>query len=171
MHPNATIGKETHSLAAVMDAFISLLMRKYNADALYRQPTDPPVKKVYKGRPTVLNGVPAMAVWLELAEYEDAPQRAGADIKTWWHVTCYGRERGVEPQQDEAIRMAEAVRHIVIDNHAIPTKEGTGTVYQMGYLDMTISFDEFIGRNNDGEDIGCEIADLKFLAVFGETGY
>jgi len=170
VHPAATTGKTVHSLEDIFDSLVALIERKYNADAEYRDPELPPLKEVYYGEPAVIMGTPAVAVKLVNARYEDAPQNAGADIESEWVIICYGREHGAKPQQKESIRMAEIIRHIILDNTHLSTASGTEQVFQANYGEMEIEFDEYVKSNMD-DLIGVQIAVIKFTAVFAELGY
>ena len=142
VHPVGLTGKTTHSLSDIMTALTSLIFREYNKDATYRDPQDKPLLKVHKGEPAGINDTPAAAVSFDSADYEDAPQDAGADIELHARIICYGNMHGAEAQQDEAIRMAEAIRHILLDNKQVPNASGTEQVYQIGYRKMRIVFDQ-----------------------------
>ncbi|GAF67677.1 unnamed protein product, partial [marine sediment metagenome] len=79
-------------------------------------------------------------------------------------------EQRKEPQLIEAIRMAETVRHILLDNNTIPTAAGSEQVFQVGYRDMRIVFDTLI-QNFEEEFIGIKVAVLSAHTVFAELGY
>lgn len=171
VHPNALTGKTTNSILDVFEALVALIERKYNADSTYRDPGMPPVKRVYFGEPATGLETPSIAVAIRRVVYIDAPQDAGADVDPLdIDIICYGQQFTREPQQKESIKMAEAVRHILLDNKTVPKADGTETVFQIGYREMTITFDTLLG-NFDTSLVGVEVAQLSVPAVFAELGY
>lgn len=171
VHPAGTASKTVNSLRTLIDALVALIEREYNKDSNYRDATMPPLKKVYKGEPTVGLEYPSVAVALRRVEYEDAPQDAGADLDPIEiDIICYSSEIRREEQVNESIGMLEAVRHILLDNKTVPTAEGVETTFQIGYRKMSADFDMIFG-NFEGELIGVEVAILRAPAVMGELGY
>ena len=176
VHPSALSGKTTHSLEDIGNAIRDLIFREYNKDARpgkvsYREPGMPPLRQKYLGQPAVIpSPLPAVAVEFSSVVYSDAPQDAGSDNEAEVKIFLYGTEMTRAAQQDEAIRMAECVRHIIIDNPTMPTAAGTEQVYQLGYREMRIEFDRLL-QNFQGEFRGVEVAVLTAIAVFAETGF
>lgn len=170
VHPTGLIGKTTHSLSAIQKALVNLLEREYNKDAGYRDPEMPPLKRVYYGEPAVILGVPCAGVEFSSVTFTDAPQDAGAEVTAEIKIHLYGHEQTPEAQQGEAIKMAETVRHILIDNKTLPDADGTENVYQIGYLTMSFSFDSLLGNFN-GQEIGVDIATITATTVWSELGY
>ena len=170
VHPAGTAGETVHSVVNIGNALVGLIEREYNKDASYRDPQDPAIHKVYFGEPAAPI-TPSIAVAFGEITYEDAPQDAGAEIIAKCRIICYGSARILEDQQKEAIRMAEAIRHILLDNPTIPNKEGVEQIFQIGYGEMNIVFDEFITPNFAENPIGVTVAILNMTAVWSELGY
>lgn len=177
VHPSALTGKTTHSLLDIIESIRDLIFREYNKDAKpgiisYRDPEMPALRGKYIGRPAVSTiALPFLAVGYLSVIYEDAPQNAGADIEAEVKIYMYGSEKRRHDQFVEAIKMAESVRHIILDNPTVPTAEGIEQVYQLGYKTMRVDFSEMVYENFRSEPVGVEVAEITVLAVFAEKGY
>lgn len=172
MHPNATVNKTVRDIIAIYDAIKDLIERKYNADAAYRDPIDPPVSKVYKGEPAALLSTPAIAVVLRGWKKSREPDGAGSEVLLDFKIICYGSEHRREPQQDEAIRMAQAIEQILTDNPQLQAEiGGTEYVFHAFYEGFEVSLDQMVSNFTKEEFIGLDLAELSFKAVVSEEGY
>lgn len=170
VHPAGTAGETVHSVIDIGEALVGLLEREYNKDAAYRDPQDSSIQKVYFGEPAAPI-VPCLAIAFGDVAYEDSPQDSGAEVTAKCRIICYGSKRILEDQQKEAIRMAEAVRHILLDNNTLPNKNGESQVFRACYNEMNITFDEFITANFAENPVGIAIAVLNLTIVWSELGY
>jgi len=175
VHPSALTSKTTHSLINIGEAIRDLIFREYNKDAKpgkvsYRDVGMPPMKEKLFGQPDVLPSLPAVAIEISTAKFEDAPQKAGSDNSVEFKIILYGRGVTRKTQQKEAIQMAVAVRHIIRDNPTVPTKEGVNQVFSLGYGEMGFEFDRLV-QNFESATVGVEVAIITALAVYAETGF
>lgn len=177
VHPSALVGKITHSLLDIGNATKDLIFREYNKDASpgkvsYRDAGLAPFRASFLGRPDVAQTIlPYLAVSFGLITYDDAPQDAGSDNTAEIKIFLYGQEKRRKEQEQEAIKMVECVRHIILDNPTVPTKEGTEQVFQLGYLQSTAEFAEQVFENFQGDVVGVDVGILTVQAVFAEKGF
>lgn len=171
VHPVALAGKTTHSLEDIIDSIIYLIKRYYNRDNAYRDPREPLLSEVYFGDPVIIRRVPCAGVLVNDVNYEDAPQDAGAEVTANMQITLYLSELTQEMQHRQQIRMAESIRHIILDKKRLTNEDGTEQVFQAMYLDSQIQYGSFIKLNFEEEEQGFNGAILNFKAVFGEMGY
>ena len=177
VHPSAFVGKTTHSLIDIAMSIRDTIFREYNKDARpgevsYRDPGMPPLRGKYLGRPTAgATKLPAIAVVISSITYQDAPQNAGSDNEIEMKIVCFGREKRSQEQTLEAIRMVEAIRHIIIDHPTMPTLAGVEQVFQVGYGESSAEFSEEVGENFQGQVVGVEVGVLTVRAVVAESGF
>ena len=172
MHPNATVGKTVKDIVEIYNEIINLIERKYNADTAYRDPIDPPVSKVYKGEPAALLSTPAIAVVLKGYKKSREPDGAGSEVFLDFKIICYGSEHRREPQQDEAIRMAQAIEQILIDSPQLQSEVGgTEYVFHVYYEGFEVSLDQMVSNFTKDEFVGLDLAELSFKGIVSEEGY
>jgi len=169
MHPNATSGKRIIDLVTIRDALIDLLDRKYNTDALYRDLTDAPFRKIYKGDPWRVESTPSIAVIIEKTYFDDAPQDSGSDGEISWKLQYYAKESRREEIQDETLRVAMTIKQIIMENPTIPGLDGTDYVADIGPR-VDLDFDKIIDLADFGKP-PVETAIIRFTSIFAETGF
>jgi len=122
VHPNALENKNIVPIEDIFTQFAQILFQEYNADNKFRDPKDEPIKRVYEGEPAQVDSMPAIALHLPSYTWDDAPQDSGSDNEINWQIFCYGKEHGKDPQLKESLRMADAMRLILVANKTINSK-------------------------------------------------
>lgn len=169
-HPNSLAGKSVRNIVLIFDTLVDLIEREYNKDAKYRDSELEPLRRVYKGEPTVKVSTPAVAVVISDYIRTREPDGCGAEIEMNWKILCYGSENQREPQQDEAIKMAESIWQIIVDNPQISTKDGNNLVFHAAHEGMRVELDRMVS-NFESDSLGIDLAVITFKAVMSENNY
>jgi len=172
VHPNALIGKKVVVLTDMFAAFKNILLENYNAESKFRNPIDLPIENFFEGEPPLRKMIPgpSLALILDSGVFKDAPQDAGSDNTLNWRIMLTGVEHRQGPQQSEALRMAQAFRHIILDNRCLEDRFGNKFAFDVAHDEMTMRW-ETLAENFDNKEILFNLVEIELTHIYAETGF